>query len=282
MKLPEKIKRIPRDKLVIGITLIVLIIVTIAIIAICSFIPPKDAANRNDPADEDDLVVGVFNELTDTSALTDTTPESESDTALSQGTTTEITSEASSETEAEEPEAPGIPTDITGLEYRSNGDGTCSIIGIGTCEAVEIKIPARSPSGDTVTSIGDRAFEDCYEIMTVSIPATVKAIGTGAFRGCGGLALINVDALNPSFCSVDGVLYSKDKSVILCYPQSRVGSRYLIPTSVKTISAYAFENVLNLKGILYEGSIVKFQSIDVLAGNEKFASLSITCNYSAN
>ena len=118
--------------------------------------------------------------------------------------------------------------------------------------------------------------------MTVSIPATVKTIGTGAFRGCGGLSFISVDALNPAFCSVDGVLYSKDKSVLICYPQSRSGSRYLLPTSVKTVSAYAFENVLNLTGILYEGSIVKFQSIDVLAGNEKFSSLSITCNYASN
>ena len=116
--------------------------------------------------------------------------------------------------------------------------------------------------------------------MTISIPASVKTIGTGAFRGCGGLSFINVDALNPSFCSSEGVLYSKDKSVLVCYPQSRSGSRYILPTSVRTISAYAFENVLNLTGILYEGSIVKFQSIDVLAGNEKFSSLSITCNYS--
>lgn len=280
MKLSEKIKRIPKDKLIIGITLIVLIIVTVAIIAICSFIPPKD--DTSVPSDDDDLVVGVFNELTDTSAQTDITSESEFDTIGSQSTAIDSTAEASSESYSDELEAPQIPTDVSGLEYRSNGDGTCSIIGIGTCEAVEIKIPAKSPSGETVTSIGDRAFEDCYEIMTVSIPATVKTIGTGAFRGCGGLSLITVDALNPSFCSVEGVLYSKDKSVILCYPQSRAGSRYLIPTSVKTVSAYAFENVLNLKGILYEGSIVKFQSIDVLAGNEKFSSLSITCNYSAN
>lgn len=280
MKLSEKIKRIPKDKLIIGITLIVLIIVTVAIIAICSFIPPKD--DTSVPSDDDDLVVGVFNELTDTSAQTDITSESESDTTGPQGAAIDSTAEASSESYSDESETPQIPTDVSGLEYRSNGDGTCSIIGIGTCEAVEIKIPAKSPSGETVTSIGDRAFEDCYEIMTVSIPATVKTIGTGAFRGCGGLSLITVDALNPSFCSVEGVLYSKDKSVILCYPQSRAGSRYLIPTSVKTVSAYAFENVLNLKGILYEGSIVKFQSIDVLAGNEKFSSLSITCNYSAN
>lgn len=86
MKLSEKIKRIPKDKLIIGITLIVLIIVTVAIIAICSFIPPKD--DTSVPPDDDDLVVGVFNELTDTSAQTDITSESESDTTEPQGAST--------------------------------------------------------------------------------------------------------------------------------------------------------------------------------------------------
>ena len=280
MKLSERLKRIPRDKLIIGITLLVLLVATVAIITVCALIPPEDEAQSEPPKKNDDLVVNVFNELTETSAeVEETTPDITE--GLTEPDTADGTEETTTDTEAAETE-PSVPTDVNGLVYRSNGDGTCSVTGIGTCEAVEIKIPAKSPLGDTVTSIGDRAFEDCYEIMTVTIPATVKTIGTGAFRGCGGLSFISVDALNPAFCSVDGVLYSKDKSVLICYPQSRSGSRYLLPTSVKTVSAYAFENVLNLTGILYEGSIVKFQSIDVLAGNEKFSSLSITCNYASN
>lgn len=281
MKLSERLKKIPKEKLIVGITLLVLLIATVAIIAVCAFIPSDDAKDSDaNLKNDDDLVVGVWDEVTDSTATSETQAETSTQTTAPEST--EAESETETETEEETTEEVKIPTDVNGLAFRSNGDGTCAVIGIGTCEAVELKIPAKSPAGDTVTSIGDRALEDCYEIMTVSIPATVKTIGTGAFRGCGGLASINVDALNPAFCSVDGVLYSKDKSVLICYPQSRSGSRYLISSSVKTISAYAFENVLNLKGILYEGSIVKFQSIDVLAGNEKFSSLSITCNYSAN
>ncbi|MBR6679637.1 MAG: leucine-rich repeat protein [Clostridia bacterium] len=277
MKLLEKLKKIPKEKLIIGITLTVLLITTVVIIVVCAIVPSdKDLPDDTETSD-DELVVGVWDEVTDT---TDTTDTASTSTATSETFSETTKVETTVETESETTEAPKPPTDANGLEFRSNGDGTCSVIGIGTCEAVELKIPAKSPQGESVTSISDRAFEDCYEIMTISIPASVKTIGTGAFRGCGGLSFINVDALNPSFCSSEGVLYSKDKSVLVCYPQSRSGSRYILPTSVRTISAYAFENVLNLTGILYEGSIVKFQSIDVLAGNEKFSSLSITCNYS--
>ena len=278
MKLSERLKKIPKEKLIIGITLLVLLITTVVIIAVCAFIPSDKPEDPSDTVKDDELVVGVWDELSDTTAVSDTKAETLGATSNTEPATTDT--EVSSDTESETTEAPKPPTDASGLEFRSNGDGTCAVVGIGTCEAVELKIPAKSPSGDTVTSIGDRALEDCYEIMTISIPATVKTIGTGAFRGCGGLSFISVDALNPAFCSSEGVLYSKDKSVLICYPQSRSGSRYILPTSVRTISAYAFENVLNLTGILYEGSIVKFQSIDVLAGNEKFSSLSITCNYS--
>ena len=280
MKILEKLKKLPREKLIVGITLSVLLITTVVIVAVCAFIPSDKSADTDTSDTHDDLVVGVWDELTEATKPTDTTAMTTSATTKAE-TTTALT-EAKTETEAapETTEPYKAPTDASGLVFRSNGDGTCSVTGIGTCEAVEVKIPAKSPAGDTVTSIGDRAFEDCYEIMTISIPASVKTIGTGAFRGCGGLSFISVDALNPAFCSAEGVLYSKDKSVLICYPQSRSGSKYILPTSVKTISAYAFENVLNLTGILYEGSIVKFQSIDVLAGNEKFASLSITCNYS--
>ena len=46
----------------------------------------------------------------------------------------------------------------TGLSFRSNGDGTCAVAGIGTCTAACILIPPQSPAGDTVTEILAGAF----------------------------------------------------------------------------------------------------------------------------
>lgn len=168
---------------------------------------------------------------------------------------------------------------VNGLTYVSNGDGTCSIADIGTCEDTELKIPIYSPSGEKVTKIGNSAFINNTSLLTVSIPATVKSIGMGAFRGCANLVAINVDTENTVYCSVGGVLMSKDRSVLICVPMNRAGSTYLLSTNTKAIAAYAFEGVLNLKNLLYEGNIASFQKIEILTGNGILDHIAITCNY---
>jgi len=170
-------------------------------------------------------------------------------------------------------------TGVNGLSYISRGDGTCYIAGMGSCTVSELVIPTVSPTGDKVTKINDGAFSGCVNLLTITIPDTVKSIGTGVFRGCDSLVSINVDSDNSVYCSVGGVLFSKDKTVLICYPMNRAGSSYLLSTDVKAISSYAFEGAINLNKLLYEGDIKKFQSIDILMGNDILERLSITCNY---
>lgn len=175
----------------------------------------------------------------------------------------------------------GTVQDCNGLVFVSNGDGTCIVAGIGTCTATELSIPEKSPEGDTVTEISASAFDGCTAITTVNIPANVKKIGTGAFSGCKALTVFTVDTANTSYCAVGGVMFSKDKTELICYPASRVGKSYLLSTNVKIISDYAFDGVVNLRTLLYEGSMAKFQSITVGSGNDAFNTMSVTCNYKA-
>lgn len=51
---------------------------------------------------------------------------------------------------------------------------------------------------------------------------------------------ITVDAANPSFASVDGILYSKDMENLICYPAGRESPHFTIPSSVTSIGDYAF------------------------------------------
>ena len=71
-----------------------------------------------------------------------------------------------------------------GLEFSSNGDGTCYVSGIGTCTDTYILIPPTSPAGDTVTGIGLGAFANVSFVTRVSLHKGVKVIGRGAFACC--------------------------------------------------------------------------------------------------
>ncbi|MBP3401788.1 MAG: leucine-rich repeat protein [Clostridia bacterium] len=82
------------------------------------------------------------------------------------------------------------------LAYTSNGDGTCYVSGIGKCPDYDIRIPPISPTGDTVTAIGNRAFSDAArsKAWTVEIPKTVITIGDGAFLGGSYLKAVTFDS----------------------------------------------------------------------------------------
>lgn len=171
------------------------------------------------------------------------------------------------------------PQSPKSLEFKSLGVGKCAVIGIGGYEGTDLEIPERSPDGDTVVSIAAEAFSECRSLVSVSIPSTVQSIGERAFMGCSSLVLISVDSANAHFSSSNAVLYSKNKSTLICCPQKRIGSSYLLDPNVKTIAPYAFENVKNLSKILYEGSPSEFEKIAIGVGNKGFTSLPITCNY---
>jgi hypothetical protein len=86
-----------------------------------------------------------------------------------------------------------ITVDVSNATYRStDGDNNeCNAILskdgktlIAGCKTTTI------PSG--VTSIGDRAFQSCSTLTSVSIPSSVTSIGNNAFYACSGLTLVNI------------------------------------------------------------------------------------------
>lgn len=64
---------------------------------------------------------------------------------------------------------------------------------------------------------------------------------------------------NPYFCSIDGVVYSKDKTELMDYPQSKEDKEFTAPSFVEKISDYAFygvkylENVIVSEGVAHIG-----------------------------
>ena len=84
------------------------------------------------------------------------------------------------------------------------------------------------------------AFYDCDSLVEVIIPRNVEKIGTDAFSECDSLMSIVVDVINQYFQSIDGVLYNKNETVVIKYPQSRGQESYSIGYDVREIKEKAF------------------------------------------
>lgn len=69
-----------------------------------------------------------------------------------------------------------------GLEFESNGDGTCTITGIGTCTEQNIVIPLESPAGDTVTLIGKYALYSLENVDSITLVNYTYEVDENAFQ----------------------------------------------------------------------------------------------------
>lgn len=101
----------------------------------------------------------------------------------------------SSDSKADKNAPPTVLTDLEpsdGLEFESNGDGTCTLVGIGICKDTDIVIPVESPDGETVTLIGEYALYDLEDVDSVTFVNYNYEIDEYAFFGCEDLESVTI------------------------------------------------------------------------------------------
>jgi hypothetical protein len=131
-------------------------------------------------------------------------------------------------------------------------NGTITITGY-TGSRGEVTIPS-TINGLQVTSIADGAFWECTNLTSVSIPSSVTGLDPNAFGGCLNLGAITVDALNPGYSTVDGVLLDKRQTTLLECPVGKTGS-CTIPSTVTKIEVCAFAGCASLTNVTIPNSV---------------------------
>ena len=161
-----------------------------------------------------------------------------------------------------------IPNSVTSIGYAAFG-------GCDSLTSVTI--------GNGVTSIGDYAFASCTSLTSITIPNRVTEIGSGAFSYCYSLTAITVASGNSAYTAQDGVLYTKDKTILHTYPAGKTNSSFAIPDSVTSIEFDAFAGCTSLTSITIPNRVTEIGSgafggcdsltaITVASGNSVYSS----------
>lgn len=106
---------------------------------------------------------------------------------------------------------------------------------------------------NSLTNIGDYAFYNCSELTSITLPNGLTKIGNSAFSRCTSLTEFKVDHENLYYCSVDGVLFSYDKSTLIAYPGAKKGD--CIVQNGTTIAIGAFEYCVGLTSIILHNTM---------------------------
>lgn len=106
-----------------------------------------------------------------------------------------------------------------------------------------------------VTSLGDYAFNCCHSLKDVTIPSTLTTLGRYVFFYCENLEYIDVALGNTAFTTFEGVLFSKDMSTIVTYPNAHGGDQYALPTHTTTVGNGAFATCSSLKAVTLHGAV---------------------------
>ena len=138
-------------------------------------------------------------------------------------------------------------------EYVVNGENVYIMKYTGTEEDVVVPVVI---DGKKVVSIGEDTFTDCKTLKNITLSENIKNIESNSreafpcFNGCDNLENIIVNENNSEFSSEDGVLYSKNKEVILLYPRGKNVAEFVIPGQhVKYLGRKVFSKCENLKRV---------------------------------
>jgi hypothetical protein len=129
---------------------------------------------------------------------------------------------------------------------------------------------------DSIITIGKYAINNC-RVKSITLGKNVRYISNSPFSGVSHLKKIKLAKGNKYFILKNGVLFNKDMTKLLVYPEAKSGSKYSIPNGVKVISSEAFYSNENLKKVIFPYTLKTIGEL-AFTGSDKLESITIPNN----
>ena len=166
---------------------------------------------------------------------------------------------------------------------KANWDGNM-LVRDGALLAVNDESVEKFSIGDDIRLVAADAFGNCGNLREISMPAGLRYLSYNAFGGTESLMRFTVDPSNPYYITDKyGVLYSKDRTVLVAFPYGFASVGYNVPNGVKRIETvlqggyatifslpksveYFYDIGDNVAFLAFDGTKVEFADIE---GSEK-------------
>ena len=138
-------------------------------------------------------------------------------------------------------------TALTGIDFGGVREiSSYAFAGCTSLRSVDV------PEG--VDMVWEFAFSGCTALESVSYPSTLKDLMPRACDGCYSLTRFSVDPDCPYYTSADGIIYSKDMSVLVNAPAGLEGA-FTVPDGVLELGKYSFKDCEKITAVTVPDSV---------------------------
>ena len=110
---------------------------------------------------------------------------------------------------------------------------------------------------NSLTTIEEHGFFSCTSMKEFHIPRNLVNIAYNVFNSFYNVLYYTCSPLNPKYRAVDGLLYSKDMTMLVAYPPASPATRFDIPSHVTKLYDYCLHNCDNLTEITIPESVTE-------------------------